>query len=60
MQKRFSYMQKILLKAQMLSDKDFEAAFLTFESAIEALNHKKQKNEGSDKSLKGGLSGLIT
>ena len=60
LQKRFSYMQRFLLKAQALSDKDFETAFSTFESAIEVLNHKKQKNEVPDKNLKGGLSNLMT
>lgn len=60
MQKRYSYLQKLLLKAQSLSDKDFETAFSTFESVVETLNQKKQKIEESDKMSKNKFSNLIT
>lgn len=60
-QKRYSYMQKLFLKVQALSDKDFETAFTTFESVLETLN-KKQKIPPSDadsKLKKESLAGII-
>ena len=59
-QKRYSYMQKLLIKSQVLSDKDFETAFSTFESVVETLNQKKLKSSDRDKTEKSKLSGLIT
>ena len=40
--KRYSYVQKILLKAEPLSDKDFETAFATFESLVQSLYTRRK------------------
>jgi hypothetical protein len=60
MQKRYSYMQKLMSKAQILSDKDFETAFTTFESVVDSLSQKKQKNSDLDKPDKNRLTNFIT
>ncbi len=50
-QKRYSYVQKILLKSQVLSEKDFQTVFSAFESMVDSLNQKKLKENQLSKSI---------
>ena len=59
MQKRFANMQKLLLKAQTLSDRDFETAFSSLESIVESLKKKSLKQEPTEKTTNNKLSQLI-
>ncbi len=61
-QKRVATMQKLLLKIQSMSDKDFDMAFSTIETVVDNLTQKKQSpmESDKDKSTKNNLSNMIT
>ena len=59
-QKRFYHMQKLFQKTQVLSEKDFENAFTTFESVLETLNKKKPLEDEKDKVAKNKVTKLVT
>ncbi|MES2614128.1 MAG: hypothetical protein V4591_01800 [Bdellovibrionota bacterium] len=57
-QNRYSSMQKLLFKAQMLPEKDFETAFSTLESVVEGLNQKKRPD--GDKKSRAQVANIVT
>ncbi len=59
-QKRYNYMQNLLMRVQGLSDKDFETACLTFESIVDTFNKKTFKSNEQDGVSKNNLSQFIT
>lgn len=59
-QTRFTNMQKMLIKTQMLSDKEFQMAYETFESLVDSFQQKKQKKDSPSSSSKEKLNQYIT
>lgn len=59
-QTRFQLLQKVLLKSQSLSDKEFENAFHQFESIVDSFNQKNEKNLNKEKSEEKNLKKLLT
>ncbi len=58
-QKRFSLLQKILLKAQVLSDQDFETAFNSFDAMVDNLKQKTQKKLEQENTSSNKLNQVI-
>lgn len=56
MQRRYFNLQRIFLKAQLLSDKDFETALTSLETLVDTMAKKKN---GEDKS-KENIAKIIT
>ncbi len=59
MQKRHSNLQKLITKAQLLSDKDFENACLTFESILDSFNKKSMTTTSKDDAVPAKLKSII-